>query len=219
MSTSIVFGTSPGTKAYDAAEALGNPFATALIATAATPDKPLLAHLSDVRRNTLAATGGRQRPVWHDLSHVRKWKLCTTFDNTSEVRIALLLMVSDYRTSGLGFLPGVLHDQLRLAAWLGSQGYSVLQGQHPDRSSLLRSLALLKRMSRNADAALIYCTGHGVMWGQETYLLPATYPARTPDSEAKLVRRALSVTHIATFLQAGAVNVMFFAGCRTRVDA
>ncbi|MGL6113081.1 MAG: hypothetical protein ACRC2B_23560, partial [Rubrivivax sp.] len=95
----------------------------------------------------------------------------------------------------------------------------VRQGVAPDRASLLRALRAFGAETKGCDSALIYSTGHGVECDGKVYLLPGDYPFEQGYARALLDRRAVTVEHIAQACKATGFNLMFFAGCRLRVDA
>jgi hypothetical protein len=95
----IVFATSPRKPAFDGDEVGGNPFATALIRASEKPGVSLRSLLQDVRRQTLASTAGKQRPVWTLPKELCDWKLSVSPFEPRENRVALVLVAHDYSTS------------------------------------------------------------------------------------------------------------------------
>jgi hypothetical protein len=100
---------------------------------------------------------------------------------------------------------------------LSGSGFSIMQGVAPTRAALLGALAAFARQTREHDVAVVYSTGHGVEWNGTVYLLPGDYPLAGGYSGSKLRVAAVSVDRIATACRATKLNLVFFAGCRTRV--
>jgi len=210
----IVYATRPGGVTLDRDAAGGNPFATALIETTHAPVLALKDWLPQVRAHTQRGSGGRQDPVWTLRARERRW----AFNGSStERRVALVLIVSDYSGRLSQTLSGAAFDERRIASLLAQQGFSVQQGLEPNRAALLRALQAFARVSRKADAAVIYATGHGMSHRGQSYLLPANYPFTRPDDVGVLERQAVSVSDIAAACQARGANVVFFAACRARM--
>ena len=74
------------------------------------------------------------------------------------------------------------------------------------------TIARFSAESAQADAALIYTTGHGVEVDGTVYLLPGDYPLA--QKNAALPSRALPVRDIGAGLKAKRVNLLFYGGCR-----
>ena len=126
-----------------------------------------------------------------------------------------MLIVSDYAGAGLAPLAGAAHDERRISAMLGANGFSVVQGVAPDRASLIAALADFGRVAAGYDVAVIYATGHGIESNGSVYLMPGDYPLANGCSPARLRANAVSVDRIAAACRASMLNLVFFAGCRT----
>lgn len=213
----IVYGTASGGTTIDADEYGGNPFATALIQISREHDQTLAALLPQLRALTYTGSGKHQTPSWVLQPHDGAWSFPLTEGSRAERRVALVLVVSDYTFPGVTPLAGAAHDERRVAAMLASHGFTVVQGIHSDRQSLLKALRSFARHSRNADVALVYCTGHGVEQAHQVHLLPANYPFDSGFRSTTLNRNGIPVQRIATACRATNVNLTFFAGCRTPV--
>jgi uncharacterized caspase-like protein len=126
-----------------------------------------------------------------------------------------VLIVSDYAGAGLAPLGGAAHDERRISAMLGANGFSVVQGVAPDRRSLVDALAGFGRIAASHDVAVIYSTGHGIESNGSVYLIPGDYALKDGWSPARLRTHAVSVDRIAAACRASMLNLVFFAGCRT----
>ena len=71
----------------------------------------------------------------------------------------------------------------------------------------------LSGRSREAEAAVIYLTGHGFEHGGRVYLMPGDYPF--DKGPKRLPELAVDVAGLAKYLRAKSANVVFFGGCRT----
>jgi hypothetical protein len=62
-----------------------------------------------------------------------------------------------------------------------------------------------------------YATAHGVEAASSTYLLPSDYPFDRGYAPDTLRRHAIPVRRLTTALRGSRTNLVFFAGCRSRV--
>ena len=99
---------------------------------------------------------------------------------------------------------------------LARNGFSVTQGVGPDRADILKAIEEFAARSRDADYAIIYSTGHGVEKGDMVYLLPGDYPMSNGVGAAELANYAIGVGMLADACCACRLNLVFFAGCRSR---
>ena len=171
----------------------------------------------ELRALTVAASQRHQVPEWVKWPERLTWSFRLPPGSRDERRCALVLIVSEYAGAGLAPLAGASHDERRIAAMLGENGFSVVQGVGSSRASLVAALAGFSRLAAKHDAAVIYCTGHGVESSGKVYLLPGNFPLKRSCSAARLQARALPVDRIAASCRASKVNLVFFAGCRTLV--
>jgi hypothetical protein len=217
--TAIIYATRSGGTTIDQDAHGGNPFATALIELSAQADSSLAGFARKLRRLTRERSADHQDPAWSALPARRKWSLAMPEGEDTAGRSALVLIVSRYSGLASPRLPGAAHDERRISAMLAQNGFSVRQGVAPYRASLLRALREFGAETKGRDTALIYCTGHGVECDGKVYLLPGDYPFAQGYARASLDRRAVTVQRIAQACKATGFNLMFFAGCRLRVDA
>ena len=215
----LFYGTSPGRPALDGDEQGGNPFASSLIELAADPSARLRSWPSLLRNKTSQRTAGAQVPQAQPGSGDRGWRLAEPFGATPESRVALVLVVSRYRAPQVEPLFGARHDERRVAALFASHGFSVTQGVAPERAALLAALRGFAARSAGCDTAALYSTGHGVEAEGRTYLLPGDYPFDQGYRPAVLRRHAVPVDRLVASTRGGRLNLVFFAGCRTAVDA
>ena len=211
----FLFATGSGGTTIDRDAFGGNPFATALIQLAADERTSLQRLPGRLRALTVRASGGRQVPEWRVWPARRSWSFGLQPGSREERRCALVLVVSDYTGAGLRSLPGAARDERRIAAMLGANGFSVVQGIAPTRSAILHTLTRFGRHARAHDVAVVYSTGHGVECNGIVHLLPGDYPLAEGLSPARLRTRAVSVDRIARACRAGKLNLVLFAGCRT----
>src|SRR5688572_23595140 len=215
----IVFATRSGGTTIDRDSFGGNPFATALIEL--TSGKPISLRQFPRRLRALTAnsSSGHQVPQWTGWPEQARWSFQLSPGSRHERRCALVLIVSDYSVAGVPRLVGAANDERRIAAMLGANGFSVVQGVAPARAELLAALTNFGRVARSHDAAVIYCTGHGMECNGTVYLLPGDYPLRQGCSSRLLRARAISVDRIAASCRSPKLNLVFFAGCRTLTGA
>ena len=210
----LVFATGSGGTTIDRDAFGGNPFATALIQLTGEPSIPLQKFPKRLRALTVRASQRHQVPEWTRWPERRRWSFRLE-PGSRERRCALVLIVSDYAQAGLAPLGGAAHDERRVSSMFAENGFSVVQGVAGDRAALLAALAEFRRTSGKHEAAAIYSTGHGVESNGSVYLLPGDYPLKKGCSPARLRANAVSVDRIAAACRASALNLVFFAGCRT----
>ncbi len=193
----------------------GNPFATALIELSAAMDIGIMDFPDRLRELTIEISHGHQTPEWVGGPPSADWRLPHPWVAERARRVALVLVVSDYRysTADLG---GAAWDELRVSAMLARNGFSVTQGVGPDRADILKAIEEFAARSRDADYAIIYSTGHGVEKGDMVYLLPGDYPMSNGVGAAELANYAIGVGMLADACCACRLNLVFFAGCRSR---
>jgi hypothetical protein len=211
----MVFATRSGGTTIDRDAAGGNPFATALIQLVGEPGIPLDRFPVRLRALTVRGSRRHQVPEWTRWPAGRRWSLRMAPGAHQERRCALVLVVSDYTAAGLARLEGAATDERRIAAMFAANGFSVIQGVAPGRAALTQAIAAFGRTAARHDAAVIYCTGHGVESEGRVYLLPGDYPVERGFSPARLRASAVPVPRIAAACRAPAINLVFFAGCRT----
>jgi hypothetical protein len=200
---------SSGELALDQGEGGGNPFASALIETLARP-QARLGELPDALRTLteVKSAGYMTADVPAAVTPV-DWPLVS---RGAENRKALVLVISDYEKAGLTSLAGAAYDAGRIATALTEAGFATKAVLDLDRAGIEDELIAFGAESRSADAAVIYTTGHGVEVDGRVYLLPADYPAQ--QGNAALATCAMPLREIAASIQARAVNLVFYGGCR-----
>jgi hypothetical protein len=213
--TPVIYATGSGGTTIDQDAYGGNPFATALIELSRQTTGGLTTFARRLRALTRERSGNHQTPTWIDLPAGSKWSMAMPAGQGAERRVALVLIVSEYRALNPPRLVGAANDERRIAAMLAQNGFSVQQGVPGDKTSLGRALRDFSIRAQSHDSAVIYSTGHGVELNGNVYLLPGDYPLPKGDDEAALKKYALPVTRIAQSCRAAKFNLAFFAGCRT----
>ena len=215
----VYYATGSGGTTLDTGDGGGNPFASALIEAAGEKTLRLRNLATRLKKLTAAMSQGHQVTECRGDTHLPDWQFSENSHLKREERDALVLVVSDYSSSGTDMsLIGAARDERRIAAMLAQYGFSVDQGIGPRRHELIRAIASFRTRSRGADIAIIYATGHGVECDGMVYLLPGDYPIHEGFEKALLRNRAVSVTRIINAASANAQNIVFFAGCRSHVS-
>lgn len=203
-STVTVFATQPGKPALDGDPFGGNPFATAVIAALGEGRGDDRATLTE---RTQLNSAGQQRP---DLTLVR-----SGFDlEPSGKAVALVLVFADYGNADDGWasLPGAAFDAARVRAALAVAGYDAKLAIVPNRGAYLARVEAFSRIARDADAALLYTTGHGFEVQGRTYLVPPGFDAT--DRTSPLPGRTVPLDELRARLGAKDRNLLLYAGCR-----
>lgn len=209
--TSVFHASQSGHQTLDEGEGGGNPFASALIELLALPSLTLAQLPAALHELTAKKSGGFQSA---DVPASRSEDTFLLLPaTTGERRVALVLVVSDYtRSGGAQSLPGARHDAERVASALRRAGFEAELAVDLGLQAMRNKLAEFARRSRDADAAVIYTTGHGVEIDGTVFLLPGEYPIS--ERSAAVRTRALPLPEIARALVAKKVNLVFYGGCR-----
>ena len=133
-SPALVFATRSGGTTIDRDAFGGNPFATALIQVAGEHSIPFRRFPGRLRALTVQGSQRHQVPQWTRWPEGLRWSFRLEPGSRQERRCALVLIVSDYAGAGLAPLAGAAHDERRISAMLGANGFSVVQGVAPDRA-------------------------------------------------------------------------------------
>ena len=154
-SPAIVFATRSGGSTIDQDAHGGNPFATALIELATAERMSFRQFPRRLRALTVRASQRHQVPQWTRWPERLNWSLRLQPGSREERRCALVLVVSDYTCAGAASLAGAAHDERRISAMLGANGFSIMQGVAPTRPAILHALATFGRQARTHDVAVI----------------------------------------------------------------
>lgn len=215
MSTLVCYATQPGGVTLDGARRPGNPFATALLDVADSRNLAMRQWPAALEKLTFQGSRGRQLVEMSGTIATPRWRLRTDDGSTQDRRVCLLLMVGDYSRAGLRSLPGVAVDERRLRKAFTAAGFKVIRTTRTKRGDLLDRLDHFAEASAGSDMAIIYSTGHGIHVHGRTYLLPG-------DASGTLDRRsapgeAVPVVEMMKAARSPVQNVVFFAGCRTKL--
>ena len=200
----------PGRQALDAGDGGGNPFASALIEVLGRPSADLKTMAAEIERLTSLKSSRHMVADVPQVGTQGSWSLVPA--RAGERRVALVLVVSDYSRAGAQSLPGARHDAARVVAALSAAGFETESTLDLDAAAMRHRLETFARRSAEADAAIIYTTGHGVEVGNRVYLLPADFPVA--HGREALQSRAVVLADIAGSLRARKINLVFFGGCR-----
>lgn len=212
--TLLFHATAAGRQALDQDESGGNPFASALIEQL-SKRRVTLSEFPIALRDMTTAKAAKlafvQIPDVPVMVVDKSWPVVPR--KPKESRIALILVVTDYRKSdGLPSLPGAKFDADRLESALNKAGFRTRAVVDQSVDAMRSTLDDFASNSKQADVALIYTTGHGVEVDGNIYLLPGNYPAREKNSA--LNWHAVKLTQISQAAQAKKLNFIFYGGCR-----
>ncbi len=207
----IFYATRPGRATIDRDAQGGNPFASALTELFARPKLTLAELREELPGLTMAYSAGQQNPQVPP-ALPQRWRI-RPIGRYAGRREALVFVFSDYRAVGESALPGADLDAERIATAFETAGFNVRKAVNPTADTLRDALDELAARSRDAEAAVVYATGHSVERDGDVWLLPHTYPFE--DGPRRLTERGLRVASLAVPLQAHRANLVFFGGCRT----
>jgi Caspase domain len=207
----VYHASSSGYPTLDADAKGGNPFASAFIELLSRKSIALKQFTREIVELTDKNSNGFQNadvpqslinPNWRVVSH-----------NSNESRIALVLVISDYKKSvEIQSLPGAKFDAKRIAKALSKAGYNTKLALDLSRPEFLKELKDFKQRSKIADAAIIYTTGHGGEFNRRVHLISGDYPFG--EKNKALETHAYPLSQIAQAANAKQINMIFYAGCR-----
>lgn len=205
----VFYASQSGQKTLDQGDAGGNPFASALVELLERPRLTVGALQSELVVLTKRKSRGLQVPEQTAVVGAPRWRLRPA--PVESRRVALVVVYSSYR--GAAPLPGADRDLERVGAALRGAGFDVRAIANPTRGGLRAALEALSRQSQDAEAAIVYLTGHGFQRRGRVYLMPGNYPFA--QGATRLAERAIRVSHLGRYLDASTVNIVFFGGCRS----
>ncbi|MGZ2434412.1 caspase family protein [Rhizobium redzepovicii] len=125
-------------------------------------------------------------------------------------RVALVIGNSVYKT--LPSLPNPANDVEEVATTLRAAGFDVTIGVNVDRIGLEDTVRRFLRSTSNAEAGLIYYSGHGIQVGGQNFLVPVDATLETPyDVETQTMPLDLILNHLK---QNSRVQLIFLDACR-----
>jgi hypothetical protein len=207
----VLYASQSGRSTLDQGEGGGNPFASALIEILGRPSVTYAELRSGLIKLTREKSRDFQVPEAIANTSLPTWQIKPV--PTSVKRVALVFVYSDYSNAGVTSLPGAKRDLERVVAALRKAGFEVEAALNPTKKDLRLALDSLSTRSHDADAAVIYLTGHGIERGGKVYLMPNYYPFG--EGLKRLDEVAVHVPSLTSFLRARTANIVFFGGCRT----
>jgi len=210
------YASQPGKKTLDQGSNGGNPFATALIELLARPSLTFGEFATGLMDRTVAESNGFQRPDMEAATIQDILRLCPLAlapKPSSERRIALVLVFSDYSQANLPSLPGAKGDMERIAKAFRDAGFDeVRTAADPNAAKLESTLQAFAARSKEADLAVLYTTGHGIEVEGAIYLIPSNYAFLRNNT--LLDKRTVPLSMLGSALQARLANLVFYGGCR-----
>jgi hypothetical protein len=199
-----------GHQTLDQGEGGGNPFASSLIEILQRREVRLAELPEKLRVLTVKKSRGYQTPDVPDVATAFDWRLVPR--SSSEKRIALVLVVTNYDHAGAVSLPGAAYDAQRVGAALSKAGFETEIALDLDLQGMREKLKSFEAASSSYDVATIYTTGHGVESKGVVYLVPGDFPLS--QGENALHSSALPLPEIAKAVRAKTVNLVFYGACR-----
>lgn len=125
-------------------------------------------------------------------------------------RVALVIGNSVYKT--LPSLPNPANDVEEVSNTLRAAGFDVTMGVNVDRIALEDTVRRFLRSTGNAEAGLIYYSGHGIQVGGQNFIVPVDATLETPyDVETQTMPLDLILNHLK---QNSRVQLIFLDACR-----
>ncbi|MEM9597235.1 MAG: caspase family protein [Acidobacteriota bacterium] len=209
----VFYASQSGGPTLDRAAGGGNPFASALIELLAR-DTLTVADLED---DLVALTRRKSRSfqvpevISGSGAETGAWQLKPV--DPAGRRVALVFVFSNYGRAGTVSLSGAARDLKRVSRALRDAGFEVATLRDPSKEELYDALDAFAERSEDAEAAVLYMTGHGFERGREVYLAPSDTPFNS--RLRTLPKRSIRVADLTRYLRAEASNLLFFGGCRS----
>lgn len=208
----LLMATQIGAPALDEVDGQpGNPFATAFIEALRDPHLKLSEVGPKLILRTTEISGGFQTPEIMRAGGLAPTTLSAA--GPALRRVALVIVHSQYE--GWPALMGAAFDAKRVGEALTAAGYRTTVVIDPSRSERARVLDEFAGKSVQSDVAILYSTGHGVMWGEDSFLLDSDYQKGWREDE--LAHHAIKVSDLGKALKAKGANLLLFGGCRDYV--
>lgn len=188
----------------------GNPFATAFIEVLGD-QRAHLAELSErLKSRTHEISKGALSP---DISEITGDPLVRLGGaGPGERRVALVVVHSAY-TRGWPTLAGAAVDAERVGLALRRAGFETQTIVDPGRTRRAEALKWLVQASSGADVAVLYATGHGMMFEERGYLLDSDFARGWREDQ--LAEHAINIEELGIALRAKRANLLLFGGCRS----
>lgn len=138
-----IYATQSGRVTFDQGDAGGNPFASALVEVLGAKRLGFKRFLHQLTALTEAKSKRRQRPDMRGQTRPNTWQVLPP--SPSERRVALVMVFSDYSTSGgVKSLPGAARDLSRIGDALEQAGFETERVLDPNRLKLRKVLQSLR---------------------------------------------------------------------------
>ncbi len=210
-SNNFFYASQAGQPTLDQGEGGGNPFASALIELLSRKNLTLQMLSSELGKLTFKNSNGFQLPDTPWRIEPAKWRVQPK--PASETRAALVLVFSDYASSGgAQSLPGARIDAGRVGTALTNAGFQTEIVVDPSRAELTDILRRFNKRSTSSDIVAIYATGHGVEVNGNVYLLPGDYPIS--EGNDALEEKGIRLSQLASAAHGKRANLIFYGGCR-----
>jgi len=206
----MFYATQSGELALDSARGGGNPFAAALIQSLQDNSLTFTEFSDYLSSATCTLSGGFQIPDCPSEIMFPNIKLSKAAPD--EIRVALVIIISDYSESEAPSLPGARHDGERITLALQQAGFETLLVIDPTAREFRVILQEFSEYSRKTDVALIYSTGHGIESDRIVSLLFGNFPLQ--EDSLVLETHGIQIDEIAQSSKARMANLIFFGGCR-----
>lgn len=205
------YASQAGRPTLDQGEGGGNPFASALVELLGRDSLTFKAFRAELVDVTKRKSRGFQQPEVPARADLGTWQFLPKL--SAERRVALVVVFSDYSTSGATpSLPGAKHDMHRVADALDTAGFEVQTVLDPDSATLQMALREFASRSAASEVAVLYTTGHGAEVEGNVYLFPGDY--FFSRGSGALRNRAVRLMTLGAALQASRANLVFYGGCR-----
>ena len=211
----IFYASQSGRSTLDQGEGGGNPFASALIEALERPSLAYAEFRTDLIALTKEKSRGFQEPDASTSVDSTQWRVEPI--SAPCKRVALVFVYSNYGNAGVTSLPGAKRDLVWVAAALKSAGFDVQVAIDPTQNDLRVALDALSRRSQNAEAAIIYLTGHGFEHRGQVYLMPNDYPFE--EGSKRLSELAVHVPSLVGYLKARSATLCFLADAEPMCEA
>lgn len=210
LPNAIITATNSGSLAMDRDSFGGNPFATALIKSIGEEIRKTSELLQLLKTITEKQSNGRQTPDLLQITNEPLVPFSVQFNDAS--KIAMVMVYSDYSSSGINSLPGAEFDLKRIRKAIEENGFECWALLDPTNLQFEANLKAFSKISNNYDFSILYVTGHGVEVANKIYLLPPSY--KITYGKTALEAEALNIFTLINYQTSRRGNFLFYGGCR-----
>lgn len=138
--------------------------------------------------------------------------LFTVVTSHAENRVALIIGNQNYNGSaGFETLPTCINDAKEMDKVLRSLGFSTIVASDANKEEMLQAIEKFSSLSKNADVAVYFFSGHAIRLGEDLYMVPS----RSTFLASSLSEQLVKVSNVRNLMENNAnLSILFLDACR-----